>query len=172
MSSGCLMAGWWRSILPTVTPHGWRGWCWPALWRIPMLPMRRWPPVGRRLKRQEARICALPKACRGYLAVLFWRHNSLCWLLCVHCRPASVVLAVERLTAGVLSHDARPWLARFLTQPTLVLVGNEDRLTPRYQADCLVDMLPDAQAGGTAPCGTRQPSGGFACFCGRDGGVF
>lgn len=52
--------------------------------------------------------------------------------------------AVERLTAGVLSHDARPWLAQ-LTQPTLVLVGNEDRLTPRYQADCLVDMLPDAQ---------------------------
>lgn len=51
--------------------------------------------------------------------------------------------AVVRLMAGVCKHDARPWLGT-LNCPTLVVVGEEDRLTPLYQAAQLTGAIPDA----------------------------
>ena len=51
---------------------------------------------------------------------------------------------IARLSAGVLAHDARPWLGD-IRIPSLVLVGSEDRLTPRYQADALLAGLADAR---------------------------
>ena len=51
--------------------------------------------------------------------------------------------AVARLMAGVCEHDARPWL-NSITNPTVVLVGEEDRLTPLYQAALLAGSMPDA----------------------------
>ncbi len=51
---------------------------------------------------------------------------------------------VRRLSNGVLAHDARPWLGQ-LRQPTLVVVGSEDRMTPRYQADALVAGIAGAR---------------------------
>lgn len=48
--------------------------------------------------------------------------------------------AVVRLINGVKEHDARNWL-HTLTVPTLILVGNEDRLTPRYQAELIQERL-------------------------------
>ena len=44
----------------------------------------------------------------------------------------------------MLAHDARPWLGMRIS-PSQVLVGSEDRLTPRYQADALVAGLADAR---------------------------
>lgn len=59
--------------------------------------------------------------------------------------------AVERIIAGVMSHDARSWLDS-LDVPTHIIVGDEDRLTPLYQARLLqqgiagatLDILPGA----------------------------
>lgn len=51
--------------------------------------------------------------------------------------------AVERLIAGVCQHDARAWL-NTITNPTVVLVGEEDRLTPLYQAALLAGAMPNA----------------------------
>lgn len=45
-------------------------------------------------------------------------------------------LAVERLVAGVLQHDSRSWLNEIDTR-THIIVGDEDRLTPLYQAQLL-----------------------------------
>jgi len=51
--------------------------------------------------------------------------------------------AVERLIAGVCEHDARPWL-NTITCPAVVLVGEEDRLTPLYQGALLAGSMPNA----------------------------
>jgi len=52
--------------------------------------------------------------------------------------------SVIRLINGIKQHDARTWLDTIKTQ-TLVLVGSEDRLTPRYQSEILAERLPSAQ---------------------------
>lgn len=52
--------------------------------------------------------------------------------------------AAVRLSRGVLDHDARNWLSTFHC-PTQVLVGNEDRLTPLYQAHLLASSIPHAR---------------------------
>ncbi|MGL6070971.1 alpha/beta fold hydrolase [Craterilacuibacter sp.] len=52
--------------------------------------------------------------------------------------------ATQRLSRGVLQHDARPWL-HTLTCETLVLVGSADRLTPLYQSALLAHSIPNAQ---------------------------
>lgn len=52
--------------------------------------------------------------------------------------------AVIRLINGVKEHDARNWLPT-LDMPALVLLGDEDRLTPLYQARLLVERLPNAR---------------------------
>lgn len=52
--------------------------------------------------------------------------------------------AVIRLIAGVTEHDARTWLHE-LAMPCHILVGDEDRLTPLYQAELLRERLPGAQ---------------------------
>jgi 3-oxoadipate enol-lactonase len=44
--------------------------------------------------------------------------------------------AIERIIAGVMAHDARSWLGE-LQVPTHIIVGDEDRLTPLYQARLL-----------------------------------
>jgi len=51
--------------------------------------------------------------------------------------------SIVRLINGIRQHDARSWLDS-IRRPSLVLVGSEDRLTPRYQADLLLDGIPDA----------------------------
>ena len=51
--------------------------------------------------------------------------------------------AVVRLMNGVSEHDARPWLSSIVV-PTLILAGDEDRLTPPYQARHLALTIPDA----------------------------
>lgn len=43
---------------------------------------------------------------------------------------------IERIIAGVMAHDARSWLSE-LRLPVHVIVGDEDRLTPLYQAQLL-----------------------------------
>lgn len=43
---------------------------------------------------------------------------------------------VERIIAGVMAHDARSWLDE-LQLPVHIIVGDEDRLTPLYQARLL-----------------------------------
>lgn len=48
--------------------------------------------------------------------------------------------SVIRLTEGVKQHDARTWLDTFRL-PTRILVGTEDRLTPRYQAELLHERI-------------------------------
>ena len=52
--------------------------------------------------------------------------------------------AVIRLIDGVRQHDARTWLPE-LQLPVHILVGDEDRLTPLYQARLLHSLIPDAQ---------------------------
>ncbi|MDF0606979.1 alpha/beta hydrolase [Neisseriaceae bacterium TC5R-5] len=51
--------------------------------------------------------------------------------------------AVVRLINGVKEHDARTWLPN-LSVPCHILVGNEDRLTPLYQAELLKSSIPNA----------------------------
>ncbi|UTH74752.1 alpha/beta fold hydrolase [Chromobacterium sp. IIBBL 290-4] len=51
--------------------------------------------------------------------------------------------AVIRLINGVKQHDARTWLPQ-LQLPTHILVGDEDRLTPLYQAQLLHGLIPGA----------------------------
>ncbi|TDR79906.1 alpha/beta fold hydrolase [Paludibacterium purpuratum] len=48
--------------------------------------------------------------------------------------------SVVRLLAGVKQHDARTWLDT-LQVPTHIIVGTEDRLTPRYQAELLHERI-------------------------------
>ncbi|AUH52150.1 alpha/beta hydrolase [Chromobacterium sp. ATCC 53434] len=48
--------------------------------------------------------------------------------------------AVIRLINGVKQHDARTWLPQ-LQLPVHILVGDEDRLTPLYQARLLHDLI-------------------------------
>lgn len=43
---------------------------------------------------------------------------------------------IERIIGGVMTHDARSWLSE-LRVPVHVIVGDEDRLTPLYQAQLL-----------------------------------
>ncbi|KZE35255.1 3-oxoadipate enol-lactonase [Crenobacter luteus] len=62
--------------------------------------------------------------------------------------------SVIRLINGVKLHDARTWLDA-LAMPTLVVVGDEDRLTPPYQAELLVRGIPGAKL-------LRLPSTGHA----------
>jgi 3-oxoadipate enol-lactonase len=52
--------------------------------------------------------------------------------------------ALLRLMAGVRKHDSRPWLGA-LGSPAIVLVGEEDRLTPLYQAAVLAGGIPNAE---------------------------
>jgi 3-oxoadipate enol-lactonase len=52
--------------------------------------------------------------------------------------------AVIRLIQGVKLHDARTWLDT-IRVPSLILVGEEDRLTPRYQADILHEHIPGSK---------------------------
>lgn len=51
--------------------------------------------------------------------------------------------ATQRILAGVRNHDARSWLSD-IHVPTHVLVGDEDRLTPPYQARLLQQGIPGA----------------------------
>ncbi|MBV8047955.1 MAG: alpha/beta fold hydrolase [Paludibacterium sp.] len=51
--------------------------------------------------------------------------------------------SVVRLLAGVKLHDARTWLDT-LQRPTHIIVGTEDRLTPRYQAELLRERITGA----------------------------
>ena len=51
--------------------------------------------------------------------------------------------SVVRLMEGVKQHDARTWLDT-LNIPTHIIVGTEDRLTPRYQAELLHERIPGA----------------------------
>lgn len=60
--------------------------------------------------------------------------------------------AVVRLMAGVCEHDARPWL-HSIKNPTVVVVGEEDRLTPLYQAAQLIAGIPDATLVELPDCG-------------------
>lgn len=60
--------------------------------------------------------------------------------------------AVTRLMLGVSRHDARAWLAG-IAAPTLVLVGDEDRLTPLYQARLLARGIPAARLVELSGCG-------------------
>ena len=53
---------------------------------------------------------------------------------------------------GVTRHDSRPWLSA-IQAPTLVLVGEEDRLTPLYQARALVRGIRLARMSELAACG-------------------
>ncbi|AXK40874.1 alpha/beta fold hydrolase [Crenobacter cavernae] len=62
--------------------------------------------------------------------------------------------SVVRLINGVRLHDARTWLDSF-TMPTRVIVGDEDRLTPLYQAELLARGIPHADF-------VRLPSTGHA----------
>lgn len=50
---------------------------------------------------------------------------------------------IERIIGGVLVHDARSWLGE-LRVPCHVIVGDEDRLTPLYQAQLLQAGIPGA----------------------------
>ncbi|WP_028535338.1 alpha/beta fold hydrolase [Paludibacterium yongneupense] len=52
--------------------------------------------------------------------------------------------AVIRLIEGIKRHDARTWLGN-VNLPTLILLGSEDRLTPRYQTDILASLIPRAR---------------------------
>ncbi len=52
--------------------------------------------------------------------------------------------AAQRLSHGVLEHDARSWLGE-IRCPTLVVVGSEDRLTPRHQAELLAHGIAGAR---------------------------
>lgn len=52
--------------------------------------------------------------------------------------------SIIRLINGLKQHDARSWLDT-IRVPSLILVGAEDRLTPRYQADLLLDGIPGAR---------------------------
>jgi 3-oxoadipate enol-lactonase len=52
--------------------------------------------------------------------------------------------SVVRLINGLKEHDARTWLDA-IRAPTLVLVGNEDRLTPLYQSEQLATRIPGAR---------------------------
>lgn len=52
--------------------------------------------------------------------------------------------AAQRLSRGVLEHDARNWLGS-LRVDTQVVVGSEDRLTPPYHARLLADSIAGAQ---------------------------
>jgi 3-oxoadipate enol-lactonase len=52
--------------------------------------------------------------------------------------------AVIRLIEGLKLHDARTWLDA-IRVPTLIVLGNEDRLTPRYQSDLLASLIPHAR---------------------------
>jgi 3-oxoadipate enol-lactonase len=52
--------------------------------------------------------------------------------------------SVIRLIEGIKLHDARTWLDT-LRVPTKIIVGTEDRLTPRYQADLLQARIPGAE---------------------------
>ena len=60
--------------------------------------------------------------------------------------------AATRLMLGVARHDARAWLDR-IAAPTLVLVGDEDRLTPLYQARLLARTIPAARLVEIPGCG-------------------
>ncbi|MCG9057601.1 alpha/beta hydrolase [Laribacter hongkongensis] len=60
--------------------------------------------------------------------------------------------AIARLMLGVARHDSRPWLSA-IQAPTLVLVGEEDRLTPLYQARALVRGIRLARMSELAACG-------------------
>jgi len=51
--------------------------------------------------------------------------------------------AVIRLINGVKEHDARNWLSS-LHLPCHILLGDEDRLTPLYQAKLLQERIPGA----------------------------
>ncbi|MGQ0463809.1 MAG: alpha/beta fold hydrolase [Sporichthyaceae bacterium] len=59
---------------------------------------------------------------------------------------------VRQLTAIANRPDSRPDLAT-ISCPTLVLVGEEDRLTPVDRAQELVDAIPDARLVAIADCG-------------------
>ncbi|BEV71503.1 MULTISPECIES: alpha/beta fold hydrolase [unclassified Paludibacterium] len=48
--------------------------------------------------------------------------------------------SVVRLLAGIKQHDARTWLDS-IQVPTHIIVGTEDRLTPRYQAELLNERI-------------------------------
>ena len=50
---------------------------------------------------------------------------------------------IERIIAGVIAHDARSWLGE-IRAPTHIIVGDEDRLTPLYQAQLLQAGIPGA----------------------------
>jgi 3-oxoadipate enol-lactonase len=52
--------------------------------------------------------------------------------------------SVIRLINGVKQHDARTWLDT-IQVPSLILIGTEDRLTPRYQSDILLERIPGAR---------------------------
>ncbi|KIA80324.1 3-oxoadipate enol-lactonase [Chromobacterium piscinae] len=52
--------------------------------------------------------------------------------------------AVIRLIEGVKQHDSRTWLSQ-LQLPVHILVGDEDRLTPLYQARLLHELIPNAE---------------------------
>lgn len=52
--------------------------------------------------------------------------------------------SVIRLINGIKQHDSRTWLDS-INLPSLVLVGSEDRLTPRYQSEMLQERLPNAR---------------------------
>lgn len=51
--------------------------------------------------------------------------------------------AIQRIIGGVLQHDARSWL-QDIKVPTHIIVGDEDRLTPLYQAQLLQQGIPGA----------------------------
>ncbi|MGQ0847379.1 MAG: alpha/beta fold hydrolase [Sporichthyaceae bacterium] len=59
---------------------------------------------------------------------------------------------VRKLTAVMNRPDSRPDLAT-IACPTLVLVGEEDELTPLDRSQELVDALPDARLVAVADCG-------------------
>jgi 3-oxoadipate enol-lactonase len=52
--------------------------------------------------------------------------------------------SIIRLIEGVKLHDARTWLDT-LRIPTQIIVGTEDRLTPRYQSELLHERIPGAR---------------------------
>ena len=59
---------------------------------------------------------------------------------------------IRQLTAIMKRPDSRPDLAR-ISCPTLVLVGEEDQLTPPDRAEEMVAAIPDARLVAVADCG-------------------
>lgn len=72
--------------------------------------------------------------------------------------------AAKRLIAGVHQHDARNWL-HTITTPTHILIGGEDRLTPKHQAEFLHMNIPGSSLEVIPQAGHAIHIEAFDTFC-------